>query len=118
MEMSTTDRPVLGTTVNSTITGIPGSATLGYVGFSYVPYATPGLDLTSVGAPGCYLLGDTSEVLPITITGSTETVSLAIPTDVTLGGNTLYTQAIAIAPGSNQLGVVLSGGLAWTLGEN
>lgn len=118
MEITTTDRPILGTTVNSTITDIPGSASVGYVGFSYVPAAAPGVDLTSVGAPGCYLLGDTSEILPFAITGSTETVSLAIPTDVTLAGNTIYTQGIAIAPGSNQLGVVLTGGLAWTLGEN
>jgi hypothetical protein len=118
MDMATTDRPVLGTTVSSTVTGIPGSTVTAYMGFSFVPNAAPGLDLTGVGAPGCYLLGDTSEVLPFPVTGSTETVSLTIPTDVTLGGNTIYPQAIAIAPGMNQLGVVLSNGLAWTLGEN
>ena len=118
MEMSTADRPVLGSTVTSTITGIPGGAAAGFMGYSFVPYATPGLDLTSVGAPGCALLGDTSIVEPIALTGgSTESVALTIPTTATLAGNTLYEQAIVLAPGFNTLGAVLTNGIALNLGQ-
>lgn len=118
MEMSTADRPILGSSVTSTITGIPGSAAAGFMGYSFVPYATPGLDLSSVGAPGCALLGDTSIVEPIALTGgATETVALTIPTTATLAGNTLYEQAIVLAPGVNTLGAVLTNGIALNLGQ-
>lgn len=118
MEISTADRPVLGSTVTSTITGIPGGAAAGFMGYSFVPYAAPGLDLTSVGAPGCALLGDTSIVEPIALTGgATESVALTIPTTATLAGNTLYEQAIVLAPGVNTLGAVLTNGIALNLGQ-
>lgn len=118
MELSMTDRPVLGSTVTTSITGIPGSTALAYLGFSYVPYADPGLDLTTVGMPGCYLIGDTSELLAVTVAGSSASPTIAIPSDATLSGNSIYIQGIAIAPGTNQLGVVTTNGLALNLGEN
>lgn len=100
------NRPILGSTMAQTLTGIPnpgqsiGLVLLGTVG---IP---GGVDLTSLGAPGCRVYLQTQDIVTVfPLSLSTMVYTLPIPNDPLLAGSTVWTQgALLVPPGTNALG--------------
>jgi hypothetical protein len=118
LALSVGSRPVLGTTALSTTSNLPASAFAAFQGISFVPYAGGGLDLTILGMPGCRLIGETSTTIPFVPAGGTVTHGIVIPSIPALAGATVHSQTIALAPGRNALGAVVSNAIAWTFGTH
>lgn len=69
-------------------------------------------DLSTVGAPGCYLLASTDLAFALTASaGGTATLPLLIPNSQTFRGLHLYQQAFAVDLGANELGISATAGL-------
>jgi hypothetical protein len=83
-----------------------------------VPYAGGGLDLTILGMPGCRLIGETSAALPFVPAGGTVTHGIVVPASPALAGATVHSQTIALAPGRNAVGAVVSNAILWTFGTH
>ncbi|MBK8980514.1 MAG: hypothetical protein IPM29_31820 [Planctomycetes bacterium] len=109
------ERPVLGTTVNLTISGIPAGSNAGVQSLGLV--INPGFDLTFLGMPACFLLADPWFPLAFSVAGGSVTVPLAIPSSASLVGATIGAQAVTISPGVNPLGIATSNGVQLTLGS-
>ncbi len=107
LALSTSTRPVLGTTMTLTTGAIPPNAIGSGLLFGS---SNPALPLGAIGMPGCTLLSSGSIVtMPIGTGGVT---TLPIPNDQSLLGSTFFLQSAAVAPGVNQLGVATSNGLS------
>jgi len=110
-------RPVIGTTINLNSTNVPLSSTLGVTIFGLTEI-TNGLDLTSIGMPGCFQyqsLDGSSIFFPVAGSGSQV---FGIPNNAGLSGVEIKAQSAAFAPGANPLGVVSSNGLRLTIDIN
>jgi hypothetical protein len=108
--------PQLGTTFTLTATNYPPSSGLGVQVLSLASF-DPGIDLTSVGMPGCFRytgLDAVNIVLPI---GGQSVYSMAIPNDNGLQGLPLNSQTWAFSPGANALGVISSNGVRAIVGQ-
>jgi hypothetical protein len=75
------------------------------------------LSLAPLGAPGCDLLTSSDVFLPIGNFNGTAYTSLAIPPDAVPSATpVLFAQGLALDPGANQLGTVVSNGAALAIG--
>jgi hypothetical protein len=106
---------VIGRTGSVTTRGIPPNSPVGFhlIGLTALP--APGIDLGLLGAPGCfqYVPGDvTVTFLP---TGSSETLSLAVPNLPGLNGSVLHFQTVQVAPGINPFGLITSNAVEWRI---
>jgi len=108
--------PVLGTTAALTTTSYPSTSTIGAVIESFVQQ-NPGIDLTSLGMPGCrrYLNADVSII--IVLTGGPAVFNQSIPNSSSLMGVRFLAQSYVFAPGANATGVIASNGVALVLGQ-
>lgn len=109
-------RPVLGTTFSQDVTAIPQTSSLGLMFLGFGSYGPNGIDLTSVGMPGCFLWSTMGSKSVFLNAGTSATVPLSIPNIPALGGVIVYNQAAVIAPGSTPLGLISSNGAQLTLG--
>ncbi|HLQ38885.1 MAG TPA: hypothetical protein VK348_13835 [Planctomycetota bacterium] len=103
--------PVFGTVVTLTTSNVPAAAlvTASFLSFGQV---SPGLDLGSLGAPGCLQLLTTSPPVSMLLFGSpTVTRTLTIPTGPVWVGVQVYTQSASLVPGVNALGLLTSNGV-------
>lgn len=115
-------RPLLGHSGGATVVNAPtlvAAVALGasdqFLGAVPLPLALDGLGMT-----GCSLLQST-ELVPLPLTPlSQNSLALSVPVPATLSllGARVYLQAFAYAPGQNPAAMVLSNGIAWTLGNN
>lgn len=108
--LSNDARPVSNTTVNMNVDNIPPGAFAGalLVGFSGFP--APGVDLSIIGMPGCFLTTAGGISVPFAVANPVASIPLPI-------GNLtapVFTQAAVINPGVNALGVVTSNGVNLT----
>ena len=108
-------RPVMGTTANLLMTGIPASS---LAGVALIGPPVPGFDLSGAGAPGCFLY-----VSPILITLSfygtpSASIPLPIPNTAGVNGVRLPVQSVCIAPGLNPFGLATSNLATLVLGQN
>jgi hypothetical protein len=115
LRLSPGARPVIGRTGSVTTRGIPPNSPVGFhlIGLTALP--APGIDLGLLGAPGCfqYVPGDvTVTFLP---TGSSETLSLAVPNLPGLNGSVLHFQTVQVAPGINPFGLITSNAVEWRI---
>jgi len=116
----TATAPVAGSTMTFTVNDIP-EAVVGsgvYIGLHIlsVGQTNPGLDLASLGAPGCSTYVTSLDVTQALVgAANSQTYSFAVPAGVT--GVSLYSQAAAlVAPGTlNAFGLVTSNGLKHTI---
>ena len=114
-------RPRLGQVAAADLTQTPSPFVGIAVGFSdtamgALPLPAP---LATVGMPGCTLL-QSSDLLGLAaapLTATSFRYSLAIPNQPALLGLWIYLQGHAFAPGTNALGVVVSNGIAWHVGN-
>jgi hypothetical protein len=114
-------RPVFGQTFTLQLANArPNSVAILAVGNSDANWHGIALPwaLAPLGAPGCALLAaaDVPLALPTTALG-TATWSLTLPVVPDLFGLTLFSQWAVVDPAANPLGLALSGGGAWTLGD-
>ncbi len=106
-------RPVLGSTFQIVYDGYP-AAGIGALNLGVVLTNT---NLTVIGMPGCIVLTSPQLSLSQALPAAPATFSIPIPAVPALAGAQLHAQAVSIAPGANQLGVVLSNGGTLTLGR-
>ncbi|MBK8978144.1 MAG: hypothetical protein IPM29_19740 [Planctomycetes bacterium] len=103
-------RPVIGSTATAETTSIPAASTAGILLFG-ITSIEPGLDLTVIGMPGCFLnVG--SEFSPgFAPVGATVLHQIPIPNVPALAGARLHMQSVVDSPGTNPLGFISSNGL-------
>lgn len=107
--------PVLGTTLNWQIGGIPSGTTVGLL-FRSVQRATPPIDLTSAGMPGCFQYLLSPEAAFFTASGATALVPQSVPNSTVLVGVSLVGQSAIAMPQLTPLGFVASNGYVLTVG--
>jgi hypothetical protein len=101
---------VLGNTVVFSTSLIPAGTSLGLLVFGLVPLA-PGVDLTSLGMPGCFQWNNALLMRSFAVGGSTASASMFIPNNPALAGVHLYAQSATLTPGLNAFGLITSNGL-------
>ena len=112
------NRPRIGTTMVHTLTGIanpPLSIGLVLTGTVSIP---GGLDLSLIGAPGCRVYQQTTNILPyIGLPSSTFVHTLPIPNNPALAGTSIWTQgALLVPPGTNAFGGITANATELFLG--
>ncbi len=115
-----TGLPVVGATARALVSNVPSPFAVVALGWSNVSIGALLLPapLDGYGMLGCSVLQSTDVVgLPVTFTGgSTATYSLPIPLWPSLLSVHVYLQGLAVAPGVNPAGVIISNGLDLHIG--
>ncbi len=107
--------PALGTTVTYTTDQVPATAVFTANVFSFGAYV-PGIDLGTMGAPGCFQHLDLGLGEILLLSGTpTATMNVTIPTSPSWTGAVLYVQSVAFVPGINPLGAITSNAVKSTL---
>jgi hypothetical protein len=108
-------RPILGTTFQWNTTGIPNGTGFGALMRS-LTQATPPIDLTPLGMPGCVAhVVDPVATLYLSPSSSVQ-IAESIPNVPSLVGVVLVGQALTYSPPLTPLGLVSSNGMVLTLG--
>jgi len=117
LRLAASGRPVLGSTINLNTSEIPANVAVGAMLFGLTKI-DPGIDLASLGAPGCrqYTSIDASSVF--FGTGSTRSMAMSFPNVPTFAGVQIKTQAAVLSPGANALGLLTTNGLELNLDVN
>ena len=116
------NRPVLGTTASALMSLPPtpiGAASVGFSNTSYNGVPLP-LELSFLGLPGCWQLQSQEALaLPVTVGPANASLrfDLAIPNDPVWLALDLYVQGFCLAPGANPSNIIVSNGVAWTIGS-
>jgi len=108
------DRPVLGAVASAETYAIPSNATAEFLFYGLSPL-DPGLDLTPIAMPGCYLQLNYTGQLNFPISGATHLTMVPIPISPLLAGASLYLQSVVAAQGATPFGLISSNGLRWIL---
>ncbi len=112
LALAGTSAPVLGTSLGFQADNIPASQVLSLYVMS-AGQINPGLDLGSIGAPGCSAFVSLPELVTIDLlTQPSASVSYAIPADAALVDLEIYSQAISFVAGVNAFGMITSNGVA------
>ncbi|MBL8755883.1 MAG: hypothetical protein JNK15_21480 [Planctomycetes bacterium] len=107
--------PVLGTTLQWQLGGIPAGTGVGAL-FRSLTQATPAIDLTSIGMPGCQAHVVLPDATAFLAPPASLQIAETIPNVTALVGVTLVGQAVTFNPGLTPLGFVASNGMVLTLG--
>jgi hypothetical protein len=115
LALDTSAQPVLGTTIQWNINGFQAGTAWGAL-FRGPQQASPPIDLTSLGMPGCFQYVATPFTTLFNSPGTSVQVPQPIPNTVALVGLTLVGQAAAYSPPLTPFGVVASNGVVLSLG--
>lgn len=107
--------PALGGVYNLEASGIPTGTVLGAFVLSFTQYPQ-GIDLSSIGMPGCSQYVGLDTRIVVVVSGPTTTFGLTIPPVPAFGGIALASQAVMFTPGVTPLGVISSNGVLGTVG--
>jgi hypothetical protein len=107
-------RPVLGTTTNLVTTNVPPAGAIGLTFLSFTKI-DPGVDLTSLGMPGCALYQSMDVSFTHLLAGGSCTQPFAVPNNPVYIGLSVAAQSGALVPGANPLGLVSSNGVELVL---
>jgi hypothetical protein len=110
LALASSARPVLGTTINLLTSQIPVGTPAGALIFSFAQH-NPGLDLASLGMPGCLQYVGLDVTVVFVGSGTTNSRPVAIPSSPIHAGSHVYCQSATFSPGVNALGVLASNGL-------
>jgi hypothetical protein len=107
-------RPRIGTSVNLVTSNIPAGTPVGAEIFSNTQH-NPGIDLASIGMPGCrqYVGLDFTNIF--VVSGTSASVPLGVPNNPALAGVRVQCQSATFSSGLNALGVLASNGLTLVL---
>jgi arylsulfatase B len=111
----------IGTTWSLQVEGLTPSvlATVGGIGFQNVTWnglALP-VDLTVVGASGCWLSIDPVVTMLLSASGSTASLPIVLPNEPTLVGQQLYAQAFPLLIGCVATGLISTNAMEAVLGN-
>jgi hypothetical protein len=112
--LSASARPLLGTSINLVTSAIPSGTLLGATVFSSVRH-DPGIDLGSMGMPGCRQYVDLDVSRIFLVSSPNATVPQSIPNDPSFIGVQVHCQSATFSPGLDPLGVIASNGLTLRL---
>jgi len=110
-------RPIVGTTVNMTTTNVPLTA-VGMLSILSTNPIAPGLDLTFLGMPGCFLYQQLDLVELFPVAGGVGQRSFAFPANPALAGLILRNQSAVLDLNINAFHTVTSNGLEFVIGLN
>ena len=118
--LSVTSVPSVGSDFDLAVDNMPsgggGIMAFGFSNTSFAGFSLP-LSLGVYGMPGCFGYVSVDTNLFFTATGSTGTVSLPVPFDVSFAGLSLYSQAFVIdAAAGNNAGATVSNGALGIVG--
>lgn len=116
LALNASARPIVGTTVDLVTSNVPAaaSAVVSRIAFQQI---TPGFDLTSLGAPGCFAHVNVNGPDNAFLFGNpTVQRSLVLPANPALSGLNVYSQSAALVPGINALGIITSNAVALRVG--
>jgi hypothetical protein len=117
LALAASARPVIGSTINLVTTNIPAGTAVGARILSFTQH-NPGIDLASIGMPGCRQYVGLDSSLVFLVSGTSSSSSLGIPNNTGLAGLHVYSQTATFSAGFNPLGVVSSNGLQLKLDVN
>jgi hypothetical protein len=111
--------PRLGTTMTVAVDRLPASAMFFVLGFSNTAsvFGPLPINLGAFGAPGCFGRVSTDATSFVLGASGTATFALAIPNATSLLCLRIYTQALAVDPGFNALGAVVSDAAGGIIGR-
>lgn len=107
--------PVIGTTVQWQLSGIAAGTGWGALMRS-LTQATPPVDLTAAGMPGCFAHVLAPVATLFVSPGSSVQIAESIPNNPALMGVNLIAQAVAYSPPLTPIGLVASNGMVLSLG--
>lgn len=109
-------RPKLGTSVTLTTSRLDPASVLGInlIGFTR---HDPGIELSSLGMPDCYLFTSLDLMFPFFPAAQSGSHTIAIPNQASLTGFELHAQGVAWDFPANAFGMVSSNGLTLRLGS-
>ena len=114
LQLTATQRPVVGATVSITTSNVPANAllTLNLIAFQQI---AQGFDLAALGAAGCrqYVITNDADALFGTYTRTLG----PIPADAIFLGLHVYSQSVSLVPGVNPVGALTSNGVEMVLGD-
>lgn len=105
--MSTTARPVIGTTMVLDTTNIPAGSPLGAVIFGLVKH-DPGIGLGGFGMTGCFQLLSLDAQAVFLPVGGAATQNFTVPNNPAFAGVFVRSQSAVLAPGVNAAGAITS----------
>ena len=108
--LSTSARPVLGTTINLTTANVPAAGLLGIQFLSFTKL-DPGFDLGGLGMPGCALYQSMDVALTFPLAGGAGSQPFPIPNNLAFIGLVVAAQSGALVPPANPLGLLSSNGV-------
>jgi hypothetical protein len=115
LALAAAPRPVVGNQVVLTTSNVPAGTAIGAIIFSFTQH-NPGIDLTSLGMPGCQQYVGLDSSVVFVPSGGTGTLPINVPNNPTLSGLHVYAQSATFSAGLNALGVISSNGLDLLLG--
>jgi hypothetical protein len=114
LTLAVSARPVLGTTISLVTSGIPAGTLLGATVFSNIQH-DPGIDLSSIGMPGCRQYVDLDVSRIFLVSAASGSVPQTIPNSSSFAGVHVYCQSATFSAGFVPLGVIASNGLTLLL---
>jgi hypothetical protein len=118
LALSASARPIMGTTIQLNTLNIPGGAAVGISILSLTEYPAPGIDLTTLGMPGCRLYSGTDIMNTFLVGGSTTSVPFTVPNVPSASGTVVMNQSAVLKQGVNTFGAITSNALQLLLGIN
>ncbi|GAB4139778.1 MAG: hypothetical protein Fur0037_06130 [Planctomycetota bacterium] len=115
LALSASGRPWMGSTMQLVTSAIPAGSMLGANYLSLLRYDPP-IDLSLLGAPGCFQRVGISAPSIFLPPGVAALVPLTIPNEPSLSGVLVESQSAVLSPGANPLGLLTSNGLSLVLG--
>ncbi|MSR37339.1 MAG: hypothetical protein EXS02_00660 [Planctomycetes bacterium] len=107
--------PRLGSLLTFTTRNVPSASVIS-VNLLTFGQVSPGIDLGSLGAPGCFQLVSSAGAYTTFLLGNpTDTNSLLIPPYPSYLGKTFYSQSVSLVPFYNALEAITSNGVASTI---
>ena len=113
LQITASALPILGTTINLGIGSVPAGIIAGAMNLGF---AQQNIDLTAAGMPACSLLTTIDGWFPLPATTPSSSTPLSLPNIPALNGAVLFAQGVALVPGINAIGAILSNGGRLTLG--
>ncbi len=110
-------RPVLGNTLSLTTSPLPANALLAATVFGLARF-DPGIDLTSLGMPGCFQYASIDATRIVLPSSGVASLAFAVPNAAGLAGVAIKSQGVALVPGINTAGALASNGLELSIDAN
>ncbi|MBK8096075.1 MAG: hypothetical protein IPK26_03160 [Planctomycetes bacterium] len=107
--------PQLGSTLVLTTTNFPATTLFGIQTLGIQGYFN-GIDLRSMGMPGCRQYSEVLSISSLVPAGGQAVYSLGVPASLSFTGMQLKAQSAAFVPGANPLGAIASNGVWMTVG--